>query len=109
MIELINKYKNELEEQVKQLELNEQITELFLYFETKEIFATLNITNYIDLLKKVNLTDEDINTLINNIKYLQTFMNTLDEEDYQKYLNIIKEKLNILNSLIKEVSNEVRD
>ena len=108
MIDLINKYKKELQQQIKQLELNEQIMELFLYFDTKEMFLSLDIKEYINLLKKIKYSDEDIKILKNNILYVQSFINNLDDEDYNNHISIIKEKLSKLNTLIIEVPNDIK-
>ena len=108
MLDLINKYKKELQQQIKQLELNEQIMELFLYFDTKEMFLSLDINEYINLLRKIKYSDEDIKILKNNILYVQSFINNLDDEDYNNHINIIKEKLSNLNTLVIEVPNDIK-
>ena len=106
MLNLLYNYQKELEDSLKQLEINNIIKEIFSYLESKDKFLSFDIFQYKELFNKANYSTEELNIIDNNIKYIKAFSSSLDNDEINNYLNVIKEKFNKLNILIKNIKDE---
>ena len=106
MLNLLYNYQKELEDSLKQLEINNIIKEIFSYLESKDKFLSFDIFQYKELFNKANYSTEELNIIDNNIKYIKAFSSSLDNDEINNYLNVIKEKFNKLNILIRNIKNE---
>lgn len=106
MLNLLYNYKNELENSMQQLQVNNKVKEIFSYLESRDTFVSFDISNYIDLFNKAGFSEEELKTIKNNIRYIQAFFYSLDTEEYNNYINVFKEKFNKLKILIKDIKNE---
>lgn len=118
--QIVNEYKNNLEKDLKQLELNKKIDNFMLSLENQDTFNQINNDEFIELLSKTNYQKELIPSVLNTIKYIQIndslnleikeflqsiFVNLLILKKDVKQEFEIKELLEKTNSLIETINN----
>jgi len=104
--ELIDKYQKELEKKLEQVNLNKKVSEIKHYLDSREKLSEFNFQDYIEYFKKSGLSLGEMTKLENNIKYIKTFMNVDGFMEYDKFIEIIKDKFKILDNLVIDIEDD---